>query len=126
MTRGLSSSHLWLTCCACSRSLLVKQQRRASPSFTFLVHAARHRVFPAHVCFFSIGRVILPRRGLEEGIGPRPEGEPQPYRSVTVDGCKPLAIESMPASKPYYPRRREHGTPANEVEAGDLSMVMRR
>lgn len=48
-------------------------------------------------------------------------------RFLTVDGGgRPLVVQSMPNSRPYYPWRREEGRPANEEEAGNLAAVVRR
>ena len=48
-------------------------------------------------------------------------------RFMAVDGgSRPLAVESLPNTRPFYPRRREEGVPANEEEAGNLAAVLRR
>ena len=53
--------------------------------------------------------------------------DPVVSRFMAVDGgSRPLAIESMPNTRPYFPRRRSGGVPANEAEAGNLAAVLRR
>ena len=57
------------------------------------------------------------------------EGTAETYTTqfMAVDGGgRPLVIQSMPNSRPYYPQRREGGRPANEEEAGNLAAVVRR
>ena len=74
--------------------------------------------------------------GLDEGY--YAEGEEVPERGsgdgptlsarfVAVDGGgRRVAIQSMPNTRPYFPHRREGGIPANEQEAGNLAVALRR
>ena len=65
----------------------------------------------------------------DAGGEPWSEGAAKTYttRFMAVDGGgRPLVIQSMPNSRPYYPQRREGGRPANEEEAGNLAAVVRR
>ena len=43
-----------------------------------------------------------------------------PSRLHVVDGMRRGHMETVPVAKPYYPRRKDSGVPANEEVAGNM------
>jgi hypothetical protein len=63
----------------------------------------------------------------EEGEEAAQEKGPHLARFMAVDGGgRRVAIQTMPNTRPYFPRRREGGVPGNEQEAGNLAVAQRR
>ena len=69
--------------------------------------------------YYAEGEEALERGG---GDGPTTLSA----RFVAVDGGRRVAIQSIPNTRPYFPHRREGGIPANEQEAGNLAVALRR
>lgn len=38
-----------------------------------------------------------------------------------MDGSRPVALDSIPAMRPYHPRRKKEGPLANEEEGGRMA-----